>query len=178
MPKQKKGFFLFVSSLIPGAGELYMGFQKMGLSISILFWGCILCAGNFSFDALLFVLPVIWLYSFFHVHNLKSLTEEEFLSIEDHFLIPTDGFIEDKKNFVRQYRKMIAVILIILGITGVWQSVCTLLWQSNCLSEKALQLINTISSQVPLFTISVILVILGIRMVLGKKEALSHEKDA
>ena len=26
MQKQKKGFLLFISSLIPGAGEMYMGF--------------------------------------------------------------------------------------------------------------------------------------------------------
>ena len=28
MQKQKKGFLLFISSLIPGAGEMYMGFFK------------------------------------------------------------------------------------------------------------------------------------------------------
>lgn len=39
MTKQKKGFLLFIASLIPGAGELYMGFRKMGLSLMILFWG-------------------------------------------------------------------------------------------------------------------------------------------
>ena len=36
MTKQKKGFLLFVASLIPGAGELYMGFRKMGLSLSLI----------------------------------------------------------------------------------------------------------------------------------------------
>lgn len=30
MQKQKKGFLLFISSLIPGAGEMYMGFFKQG----------------------------------------------------------------------------------------------------------------------------------------------------
>ena len=33
MQKQKKGFLLFISSLIPGAGEMYMGFFKQGISI-------------------------------------------------------------------------------------------------------------------------------------------------
>lgn len=37
MTKQKKGFLLFLCSLIPGAGELYMGFRKQGLSIMLLF---------------------------------------------------------------------------------------------------------------------------------------------
>ena len=39
MQKQKHGFWLFIFSLIPGAGEMYMGFKKQGLSIMLLFWG-------------------------------------------------------------------------------------------------------------------------------------------
>mgnify|MGYP000447103866 CR=1 FL=1 len=39
MQKQKKGFLLFISSLIPGAGEMYMGFFKQGISIMTLFSG-------------------------------------------------------------------------------------------------------------------------------------------
>ena len=29
MQKQKKGFLLFISSLIPGAGEMYMGLSQL-----------------------------------------------------------------------------------------------------------------------------------------------------
>ena len=39
MKKQKHGFWVFIFSLIPGAGEMYMGFKKQGLSIMLLFWG-------------------------------------------------------------------------------------------------------------------------------------------
>ena len=44
MQKQKKGFLLFISSLIPGAGEMYMGFFKQGISIMTLF-----CASSAAF---------------------------------------------------------------------------------------------------------------------------------
>ena len=46
MQKQKKGFLLFISSLIPGAGEMYMGFFKQGISIMTLFWAIIAIAGE------------------------------------------------------------------------------------------------------------------------------------
>lgn len=36
MPKQKRGFLLFICSLIPGAGEMYLGFFKQGISIMTL----------------------------------------------------------------------------------------------------------------------------------------------
>ena len=44
MTKQKHGFLLFLASLIPGAGELYMGFRKQGISIMAVFWGIIALA--------------------------------------------------------------------------------------------------------------------------------------
>ena len=44
MQKQKRGFWLFIFSLIPGAGEMYMGFKKQGISIMLLFWGTIALA--------------------------------------------------------------------------------------------------------------------------------------
>ncbi|HCJ07567.1 MAG TPA: hypothetical protein DHV96_04140, partial [Lachnospiraceae bacterium] len=104
MTKQKKGFLLFVASLIPGAGELYMGFRKMGLSIMALFWGCIAMASFFSLDAIIFLLPIIWFYSFFNTHNLKSLSEEDFHSIEDKLILPVDGFVKNKEQFIKRYR--------------------------------------------------------------------------
>ena len=96
MTKQKRGFWLFIASLLPGAGELYMGFRKMGLSIMVLFWGCIACASLLGFDALIYLLPIIWFYSFFNVHNLKSLSEEEFHSLEDHFIPPVEEFEKNR----------------------------------------------------------------------------------
>lgn len=50
MKKQKHGFWVFIFSLIPGAGEMYMGFKKQGISIMLLFWGAI--ATGFPLPAL------------------------------------------------------------------------------------------------------------------------------
>ena len=90
MQKQKKGFLLFISSLIPGAGEMYMGFFKQGISIMTLFWAIIAIAGGLNISSLVIFLPVLWFYSFFHVHNLKELPEEEFYAIEDNYILHLD----------------------------------------------------------------------------------------
>ena len=87
MKKQKHGFWVFIFSLIPGAGEMYMGFKKQGLSIMLLFWGAIALASITGLGWLAMFLPVIWFYSFFNVHNLKSLSEEEFYSVEDNYIL-------------------------------------------------------------------------------------------
>ena len=41
MQKQKRGFWLFIFSLIPGAGEMYMGLQKTGHQYYVLILGCL-----------------------------------------------------------------------------------------------------------------------------------------
>ena len=81
MTKQKHGFLVFIASLIPGAGEMYMGFRKQGVSIMLLFWGTFALGSMTGLDWLIFLIPVLWLYSFFNVHNLKSLSEEDFYSV-------------------------------------------------------------------------------------------------
>ena len=45
MQKQKRGFLLFICSLIPGAGEMYMGFFKQGISIMTLIWALVAIPG-------------------------------------------------------------------------------------------------------------------------------------
>ena len=71
MKKQKHGFWVFIFSLIPGAGEMYMGFKKQGLSIMLLFWGSIALASITGLGWLAMFLPVIWFYSFFNVHIIR-----------------------------------------------------------------------------------------------------------
>ena len=77
MQKQKRGFWLFIFSLIPGAGEMYMGFKKQGISIMFLFWGVFAIGACTGMDWLVFLIPIIWFYSFFNVHNLKSLFQQK-----------------------------------------------------------------------------------------------------
>ena len=57
MKKQKHGFWVFIFSLIPGAGEMYMGFKKQGISIMLLFWGAIALASITGLGWLAMFLP-------------------------------------------------------------------------------------------------------------------------
>ena len=109
MQKQKRGFWLFIFSLIPGAGEMYMGFKKQGISIMFLFWGVFAIGACTGMDWLVFLIPIIWFYSFFNVHNKKDLiefdngnmnTQEviEFLSHLDHCDFCLDQMMEQEDS--------------------------------------------------------------------------------
>ena len=113
MQKQKKGFLLFISSLIPGAGEMYMGFFKQGISIMTLFWAIIAIAGGLNISSLVIFLPVIWFYSYFHVHNLKELPEEEFYAIEDSYIFHLDQIFSGFHNTSSRQLKAASILLIL-----------------------------------------------------------------
>ena len=70
MTNKKSSLWRFFFSLIPGAGEMYMGFLKMGVSLMTLFIAIIFIASSLRLYALVVVDIIVWFYSFFHVHNL------------------------------------------------------------------------------------------------------------
>ena len=86
MTRKKRGFWTFCFSLIPGAGEMYLGFMKRGVSMMCLFLGWFAFCGFTGFNIGMCLLPVMWFYSFFQVHNLVSLPDEEFYQQEDDYL--------------------------------------------------------------------------------------------
>ena len=128
MQKQKRGFWLFIFSLIPGAGEMYMGFKKQGISIMFLFWGVFAIGACTGMDWLVFLIPIIWFYSFFNVHNLKSLSEEEFYSIEDSYVLHMDELAGDISSLLKHHGKITAILLIFLGASILWNTLVDFLY--------------------------------------------------
>ena len=78
MTRKKNKLLTFLWSLIPGAGEMYLGFFKMGTSLMALFLLLLSFSGFLNFYVLSLLSPVVWFYSFF-TQQLNSLPDEEFL---------------------------------------------------------------------------------------------------
>ena len=57
-------------SIIPGAGHMYLGYQSKGLLIMGSFFFSIFFMGWLGISLLLFLLPLIWFYSFFDAMHL------------------------------------------------------------------------------------------------------------
>ena len=62
-----------IFGLLPGAGHMYLGKMKRGLTLMILFWGIIGVSGSMGFALPLFALPIIWFYAFFDCLNLSAM---------------------------------------------------------------------------------------------------------
>ncbi len=73
-----KSFLLFVCACVPGCGQMYQGYMKRGLSLTVAACCLLFVAVFLGLEPLLFFLAVIWLYSFFDTWNLhKQLQNSE-----------------------------------------------------------------------------------------------------
>ena len=175
MQKQKKGFWLFIFSLIPGAGEMYMGFKKQGISIMLLFWSMIAVAASINMGQLVLFLPIIWFYSFFNVHNLKSLSEEEFRCVEDTYILHLDKLIGDADHLLSKYRTIIAVLLIVFGISILWNNLISVLtW---ILPQSLSDFLYTLTYHLPQIVIAVAIILAGLYILSGKKKELNAKME-
>ena len=176
MQKQKKGFLLFISSLIPGAGEMYMGFFKQGISIMTLFWAIIAIAGELNISSLVIFLPVLWFYSFFHVHNLKELPEEEFYAIEDNYILHLDRIFQNNIRLSQKHIKIAAILLIVFGVAVFWNGFRDLLFW--ILPNSLAIIIQDIMYQIPSVIIGILIIVAGYQLLTGKIKSISPDEKA
>ena len=115
MTKKKSGFLTFCFSLIPGAGEMYMGFMKQGISIMALFWLLIFLSTFLSLGPILFILPILWCYSFFNVHNIRGMSDEEFYALQDDYLFHMDRVLFIN-HWGRKQNNVFATVMIFIGV--------------------------------------------------------------
>jgi len=59
-------------SIVPGAGHMYIGYQKKGLMLMGSFFFSIFFMGWLGISLLLFLLPLIWFYSFFDAMHIAE----------------------------------------------------------------------------------------------------------
>lgn len=173
--KKKNRFLTFCCSLLPGAAEMYMGFMKTGVSLMSLFFLILAVASVLNGGVLAAFMIVVWCYGFFHANHLAGLTDEEFAVIEDEYLFGINTFLEGK-NFVNKYQKWIAAVLIFVGICFLWDSTANMVYD---LVPENYQVIAKamwrIGDYIPKFLAGVAVIVIGIKLISGKKAQLAEE---
>ncbi len=168
---KKKGFFTFLFSLFPGCGEMYLGFFKQGTCMMLSAFVLIAISVGLDFGIPMLFFPVLWFYSFCHVHNMVALPDEEFYAIEDTYLFIETGSSISNVWGKTNTRKVIGTILIVLGIASLWNTLEYFL--RDLLSDYNIwNYLSPFFHVFPQFIIGVIIVILGILLIKGKKKEL------
>lgn len=176
--KKKNRFLTFCFSLLPGAGEMYMGFMRAGLSLMLLFVFAIMIPVFLRLDELVVLAVVVWFYSFFHANHLASLNDEEFAKVEDEYLYGLDT-LSGGKDFVAKYRKWVAAILILVGALLLWNSVMDLLrgLLRDVLPSVIYDVLNRVGYFIPRILAAVLIILAGVKMIGGRKQQLAELSD-
>lgn len=181
MQRKKSRFWLFMWSLIPGAGDMYLGFMKMGISLMLGFMGLIALTALTNIGALAVFPVAMWFYSFFHANNLAGLDEHTFMAVEDRFLFGLDEWNTIEKlgaQMTGKRKTAVAAVFILIGVVMLWQAIFSLLcdifgWDNAVLSK----IYYFIRDDLPRFVIGIGIIWVGLLMIRGKKVEMIEERD-
>lgn len=172
--KKKNSFWTFVCAFIPGAGEMYMGFMKSGVSILGIFMLSIFIPSFFNAeDYFIIVAASIWAFAFFHARNVAYMSDEDFMEYEDKWI--WDEMTGNNPTAItnRIGQKRIAIIYIVFGVAVLWNMVLDVI--GYFVPEAIWDEIYDIVRNVPGAAIAVLIIMLGVKMIKGKKEELQIE---
>lgn len=175
MTNKKNGFWRFLFSLLPGAGEMYMGFMKMGVSLMGMFFILIAIASILEMGPIIFIAVIAWFYSFFHVHNLAGMPDEEFYAVEDEYLFLPEDSVTKGRELIGAYRRVIAVILIVVGVILTWKSLFRIL--DDYIPSYLSDFMYDMGYHLPQVIVGIAIIVLGVYMIRGKKKQLDTQEE-
>lgn len=146
--KDNKRITTLALSIIPGAGHMYLGYQKKGLLFMAGFFFTMFFMGWLNLSLLVFILPLIWFYSFFDTYHTLNGKEVEDLDFQ--------GILPKIKD------KYIGIGLITIGIIAIFQNMIFPIVQKYFIYEVGTYLQTTI--------VSLIFIIGGIKMLQKKNK--------
>lgn len=141
-----------------------MGFMKMGLSLLIMFMGTIALASFTDLNELVFVVIIIWIYSFFHANNLAGMPDKDFCELEDKYM----PAFYDGQHLSQGLQKLIAGLLIFFGVIMLGESFIRMM--PDFLQEY----LSPVLRYLPKIVVAVVLILIGIKLIQGKKEILEE----
>ena len=180
MKQYKGGLFLFVTSCVPGCGQMYQGYMKRGLSLMLLFWGLLAVAFFLHIEALLFFLVPIWLYTYFDSYNLRGRIERGRTPEEDDSLL-FDLFTPDSQRLnalCRRQHSIIGWVLVGLGVYMLYGSlVRRVLDALEYYFEVAGWFYSFLAYDIPRLVVTFGIIALGVWFIRGPKKAVPMEED-
>lgn len=167
--KQSKALTVFFS-LLPGAGHMFMGFMKRGISLMSLFFLIIFLSSWLGIGPLLYALPVLWFYAFFDSINIAWADDQEFSTLDDHYLFKTEALSHVNEKLFGHGSLYCGIILLFFGIYLILSKLISE-FDSLLRPEIADFLSNTVAV-FPQFFLGVVIILIGIRLIIGKKKEL------
>lgn len=176
---KKNGILTFLFAFVPGAGQMYQGYMKRGLSLITLFFLCIMA--GMLLEPLVLTALIVWMYSFFDTFNLRA----QFIAgtaPADDYLVHFNTKDARLTLFFRDSHKLVAWALIALGAMVAYQNVIMRVfgdvmwrWGQN---NPVFRAIYLMLDELPQIVTCVALIVCGLWLVRGPKGKKVHSKKA
>ena len=182
--RSKSGFFTFCFGLVPGMGQMYLGYMKRGVSLMLMFCGIIFVSALLNIGLLCIVLPVIWAYALFDALNLRTQTPEQAEANPDDFMFDPESLMgRNWSEFISRRHSLFGWGLIFIGFYSLYRTfVRPLLW--DLYNRFNLMWLRSLLDDVPTIVVAVLLIGLGLYLVKGpskpesRPEALAEDYTA
>lgn len=178
MMKYKNGLLLFISTCIPGCGQMHQGYMKRGVSLLAAFCAVMGLAIFLNLGELCIFLPLIWLYSFYDSYNLHGQSEEQFAANPDGYLFGlSDLDSERMADLCRKRHSLIGWGLVAMGVYALYSSV---MGQVMYLVEQYYDvwwLSDLVRYTLPRMVATLLLIALGVWFIRGPKAKKVEEEE-
>lgn len=170
---KKNGILTFLFAFVPGAGQMYQGYMKRGLSLITLFFLCIM-AGMLLLEQLVLTALIVWMYSFFDTFNLRA----QFIAgtaPADDYLVHFNTKDARLTLFFRDSHKLVGWALIAFGALIAYENIIMNLlndvlwrWGRDSVVFRAFYLVM---DRLPDVVLCVALILCGAWLVRGPQKA-------
>lgn len=162
--KKSKSIATFLS-IFPGAGHLYLGLQKRGIQLMAAFLFSIYILDILRLGIFLFLIPIIWFYSFFDaMQNVSKYGEED---IEDVPII----------SYLINHQKWVGIGLVGMGIYYLFMNVVIPVFAPMLSNMIHIDLMYWVQRYFQTGIVCVLLIGGGIKLLSGSKQKREEKKS-
>ena len=176
---KKNGILTFLFAFVPGAGQMYQGYMKRGLSLITMFCLFIIVGSATGLDALVVGCIVVYMYSFFDTFNLRAQIIAENAPADD-YLVHINWKDKRMQDFMMDSHKLLGWGLIALGGLVAYENVIMRVfgdvmwrWGQNNPVFRAFYLML---DELPQIVTCVALIVCGLWLVRGPKGKKNRKK--
>ena len=168
----KNGILTFLFAFCPGAGQMYQGYMKRGLSLITMF--CVAFGAGTLLGVLYVAMPIVWMYSFFDTFNLRAQIIAD-TAPEDDYLVHFDPRDKRLARALLDSHKLVGWLLIAFGALIAYQNLImntlgdlVYRWGHSSPVFRALYLVM---ASLPDVVVCVVLIVCGVWLVKGPHPA-------
>ena len=169
----KNGILTFIFAFCPGAGQMYQGYMKRGLSLITMF--CLFVViGVSTLQVLNIGCVIVWMYSFFDTFNLRAQIGAG-TAPQDDYLVHINWHDQRMEQFMLDSHKLVGWLLIAFGALIAYQNLIMNIfgdlvyrWGHSSPVFRALYLVM---ASLPDVVVCVVLIVCGVWLVKGPHPA-------